>query len=458
MIDFLEICRRAATGPLLPENSFDRERFYPTLSQLIRKYEIRYDKENPVNRDDAVADAIFEAAVDLLAQVGVYCTDAQRVIELTREEVMQAVREAPGACWFGEGHERKLFKPRKPDDSSSPSWCHVGSGVNVSSEEIAFRTMEGYARIAQADSVAAPSLTHLRGVLVSGGSPQELLAAIRANEIARSALRQAGRPGMPILNLSSTAGSAISTIGSSTAAFGIRPSDGWLVGFLAEMKVDYGSLAKTAYLTSWGGSVASQSAPILGGYCGGPAGVAVANVAYIIAGILVLRGSYQLTFPMDVAYSCSTSRGILWAVGASSQAIGRHISYPVLSLCYVGGGPMTPNYFYEAGAYLLTAVSSGSSAQTPIPAKALKVDHQTPLEMQFSAEVIKAAHKVSREEANEIVKRLLEQYEADLPAPPEGRRYQDCFDVATSYPTGEYLEMYREMKTKVAGFGVPLEA
>jgi len=271
--------------------------------------------------------------------------------------------------------------------------------------------------------------------------------------IARGALRQSGRPGLPILNLVATATTASGTIAASRPAFGALSTDGWLVGFLPEMKVSFGALNKVAYLTSWNASVAPESAPMLGGYCGGPVGTAIANTAYIIAGILIMKGSYQLTFPMDLHLSCSTSRGILWVVGASSQAISRNISFPLLSLCYTGGGPMTETYFFEATAYLLTAVTSGSSAQTPIPAKALKVDYQTPLEMKFSAEVIRAAPKFTRAQANEIVKRLLEEYEENLPAPPEGKPYQECFDLATGYPKKEYLELYGRMKQKISDMG-----
>lgn len=117
---------------------------------------------------------------------------------------------------------------------------------------------------------------------------------------------------------------------------------------------------------------------------------------------------------------------------------------------------MTESYFYEATAYLLTAISSGSSAQTPIPAKALKTDHQTPLEMKFSAEVIRAAPKIKRGEANEIVKRLLKMYEDNLPCAPEGKRYQDCFDIATGFAKVEYLEFYEKMKREIYQMGVPL--
>ena len=118
---------------------------------------------------------------------------------------------------------------------------------------------------------------------------------------------------------------------------------------------------------------------------------------------------------------------------------------------------MTEAYFYEATAYLLTAITSGSSAQTPIPAKALKVDYQTPLEMKFSAEVIRAAPKFPRIHANEIVNRLLKEYEENLPTPPEGKPYQECFDVVTGYPKKDYLELYGRMKKKISDMGFSFE-
>jgi len=456
MIDFLEICRRTTSGPLMQESKFDRECFFPKIMELTKKYDIQYDLENPVSRDDALSDAIFEAAVDLLAEVGVYCTDTQRIIEFSRDEILAAVREAPGPCWFGEGRDRRLFKPRKPDDQN-PAWCSVGSGVATSSEEIAFKVVEGYGRIHEADAIHAPCISYLRNIPVSGGSPIEILAAIQANMIARQALRQSGRPGLPILNLIATASSAIATIAASRPVFGVRSSDGWLVGFLAEMKVGFEALNKVAYLTNWNVSFCSESGPILGGYAGGPVGVAITNTAYAITGILIMKGSYYLTFPIDINLSCSTSRGVLWAVGVSSQAISRNIFYPLIHTGYIAGGPMTESYFYEATAYLLTAISSGSSAQTPIPAKAVKLDHQTPLEMQYSAEVIRAAPKISRKEANEIVKRILPNYEESLSSPPEGKPYKECFNLKTGYPKAEYVELYKKMKKEIGNMGVPFD-
>ena len=94
MIGFVEICRRTATGRLVAEARFDQEIFFPKIKELVKKYDIKPDLENPVTTDDGVADSIFHAAVDLLQEMGVYCTDSQRIIELSQmRATLAAIRE-----------------------------------------------------------------------------------------------------------------------------------------------------------------------------------------------------------------------------------------------------------------------------------------------------------------------------------------------------------------------------
>ncbi|MCP4751407.1 MAG: monomethylamine:corrinoid methyltransferase [Proteobacteria bacterium] len=455
MIDFIEICRRAATGRLISEKEFEQTLFFPKIMELEKKYGIVPDLKKPVNTDDDLADSIFSAAVDLLAETGIYCQDTERIIEVDRAEVLEAVKEAPGPCWFGEDLDRRLYPVRKPDATEIPSWRHIGGGMQCSTEEIAFRMVESIAATTGADSIAKPIVTKVRGIKPAAGSPLGQQACVRSIEIAREALRQGGRPGMPILNGIPGAGSAVETIAASCPGLGLRPSDGWIVGFLAEMKINYEALNKCAFLLNIGGRIGSQGAPILGGYCGGPAGTAVTNVAYVIAGILMMKGRFHLSFPMDINLGISTTRPVLWAVAASSQAISRNISYPFHMLAYCAGGPMTESYFYEAAAYLLTAIPSGASAQSCLPARATVEDHHTPMEWKFCDEVIGSAHRLKRREAGPIVENLLAKYEDKLAAASKGKSFQDLFDVETGRPKSETVEFYRKIKEELIGMGVP---
>jgi len=457
MLDFLDVYERAVKGPIMSEKDFDMKVFVPALNGVVKAYGITYDKENPVPSDDRAADHLYRAAVDFLSRVGVYCQDTNRVMQFSLREILDAAKEAPGKCYAGEGKEAGVFGMRKPDDSKIP-WFHVGSGIVATSEEMDTHKIEAYASIAGVNSISVAALDSIRGLPVMAGSPAELYAAIRSVKIARDALRQAGRPGLPIMNLVSTAAAAVTTIAASAPQFGLRPSDGWLCGTIAEMKMEFGTMNKIAYLLNWGANVGAETAPILGGYCGGPAGTAVVSTAYMLVGLLVHKGSYQLHFPIHFRHGCSTTRDVLWVVSVSCQAASRNIPMPTFWLGYMASGPNTRMYFQESAAWLLCAVPSGApSVQTPHPAKAVLIDGFTPMECRFGVEMGKAAVRFNRQKANELVIRLLEKYESRIEKAPSGNRYQDCYDVATGKPGEAYLRLYEEVKEELSGMGIALE-
>ena len=89
---------------------------------------------------------------------------------------------------------------------------------------------------------------------------------------------------------------------------------------------------------------------------------------------------------------------------------------------------------------------------------AVVVDHQTPMEFQYSADVLGAASKLNRTDVNKIVKSLLNLYEENLASASTGKRYQDCFDVKSGLPNAEYTQFYNEMKKEVSEMGVPIDS
>jgi methylamine--corrinoid protein Co-methyltransferase len=82
--------------------------------------------------------------------------------------------------------------------------------------------------------------------------------------------------------------------------------------------------------------------------------------------------------------------------------------------------------------------------------------HCSGLESRFSAEVAHAAAGMSREQADEIVKKLLAVYEAELPSKPIGQPFQDVYNLESLQPTSEWLGVYEEVKGELVGLGVPL--
>jgi len=152
----------------------------------------------------------------------------------------------------------------------------------------------------------------------------------------------------------------------------------------------------------------------------------------------------------------STSREILWAINLNSQAVSRNIRLPYYNSGYTANGPATENYFYEAAAYILSAVTSGVASGTPFPYKGVLADGMTPLECLFHTEVTDAAVKMTRRQANEIVKKLLGKYEPSLAHPDRGLTYPECFDLEQNKPKASYAKLYEKVKRELASLGLKL--
>jgi len=447
----MEVIDRALKGPFCSEKDFDLKVFVPRLKEVIKKYEIKYDPENPIPSDNDLADRVFKAGVEFYANVGTYCVDTERSIRFTQEEIEEALVIAPSAPVFGEGKEAKALVARKPE-SDTPPWCFIGAtGAIVSCEEIFLSLIQGYGLIPLANSITTPTIATLNGILIRAGSPLEILSGIRTVTLAREGLRRAGRPGLPIMNSISVGSDTAKIAGSQ---FGLRPSDGWLIGSMAEMKVNFARLNEIAYVLSLGGRVVAETSPMLGGYCGGPEGVAVTNAAYHIQSILVYRGACQDSFPIHSKYSCSTGRNTLWAISVSNQAISRNSHFPLFTIPIIAAGPMTEMNFYETASQVITCIVSGGSIEAGSAAKNVLIDHITPMEPLWASEVAHAVIGMKRAEASEIVNRLLPKYENNLDNPPKGKKYQECYDVKTSEPGRECIELYRRTKKEFAGYGL----
>lgn len=455
MPTFLDFIERASTGPIQTEKDFNMKSLIPNVRNIVKEYGITLDKENPVSSDDALADRLFEAALELLVRTGIYCQDTNRVIQMDRREILRSVNEfREGGASFGEGKDRRALLSRRPEDNNLP-WLHVGTGIVASSEKIAMAQVEGYGSIPEANSVSIPAFSHVRGMPVTGGSPLEIYASVNSVQAARNALGRCGRPGLPIMNLLSSSTTAMGTIAGSYPAFGLRPSDGWLIDVIAEMKVNYETLNRLAFIQITNGNIGSTAVPILGGYAGGAPGTALVKTAYYLVGMHMFKGTYHVTLPIHFNLGCNSMREGLWVFSITGRAASRNMRYPALASGFAAAGPCTKMYFYEAAATILSQVPSGYAAiQTPHPAKAVIDDAATPMEAKFTVEFTKAITGITAHQANEFANRLLEKYEDDIGKAPQGKRYQECYDIKTQKPTTEYSRLYEEVKEELIQMGI----
>ena len=310
--DFLEVIKRAESGEVMKEADYDKRLGKKALS-LMKQYEIHFDPQCVIPSDDALADRIFQAAVDLFLDLGVYCTDTQRVIRFTREELQWALENGPQEVQYGREKETVSVYPRKVEDKRDPVCFFSAVGTPVT-EEMFLPIARSYAQEPLADTFSGPLITSYKGIPVTSGSPIEVEAAIWNTQMLRKAAIQGGRPHIGIHNFQSTGEKTDATLASAQEKFGAFPGDGLLVAAIAEMKVDFERLKKVAFLRQSPYVLGALYGPLMGGYAGGPEGTTIALVAHHFLGLLVFSAERHNSFPIHIHHVCNTTRDMLWLI------------------------------------------------------------------------------------------------------------------------------------------------
>lgn len=451
MISFEEVVNRAFNGPVCMEKDFDLQIFSKKLSEVVRRHDIRYDFANPIPDDDSLADDVFEAAMELYSEVGTYCLSTHRRILFSEYEIKEALKAVQPHIDFGEGVDSKRFFSRKPE-SNIPPWCSVGgAGIQVSGEDIFLSLLKTYASIPLANSITTPSLTTVDGQRIVSGTPLELYGAIRTIVRAKDAMKDAGRPGLPIVNGIASATSDVATIAGSQ--FGLRTSDAFEIGSAAELKVDSGILNRVAYAKAVGGKILAGVGPLLGGYCGGPEGTAVTATAYLFHCMLVKRADVFHPYPVHLRYVCNSMRSLLWVVSLASQAVSRNSVMPILNLGYMSSGPTEKMCFYETAAWVIASVVSGASIEAIGMARS-HLDYLSSMEPRLATEVAMSLTGKKRADANDMIKDLLLRYEDKIENAPLGKKYQECFDLKSATPSEEYAKLYKVAEKEMEDSGI----
>jgi hypothetical protein len=107
MIPIMDFQERSLKGPVMKSTEFDLA-FAKKVREVVKNHEIKYNPEELI-ADDKTADAVFEAGVQLLAGVGLYHLETQRVIQFGEEEirgVARGYRENPPKQVFGHGRDQ----------------------------------------------------------------------------------------------------------------------------------------------------------------------------------------------------------------------------------------------------------------------------------------------------------------------------------------------------------------
>ncbi|HYB20268.1 MAG TPA: monomethylamine:corrinoid methyltransferase, partial [Thermodesulfobacteriota bacterium] len=161
MISLLDIAERTQTGEKLDEKAWDMGLFQ-TITELVKKYEIKFPGENSfINTDDDLVERAFAAGLECLERLGICCITTKRRVRLTREEILTAIRDAPREVLIGEGRDQRIWKQRKVEGRERLNVC-PGHHTPYT-EELAPLVVKNFAQIPRADFIEGFNFTKVDG-------------------------------------------------------------------------------------------------------------------------------------------------------------------------------------------------------------------------------------------------------------------------------------------------------
>lgn len=451
----MDVLQRSLTGPLMDEEDFNDNHVTRGIARVVKEYEILIDQDQIINQDDTLADRVWDAAVDFLAECGIYCQTTNRVILYDKKEILEILKYAPKNVWIGEGTDAVQEVARKMEDPRRP--LLMGSSIGTPIEDEYFiPSMISYIQEPEVDVTMAPTLTNIFGYDIRTRSPLEIMSSWREVELTLEAMRRAGRPGMGFTGI----GSSISDVGqlSADGPGGLRQTDLHTFGIISELKTNFEILNKLTHILIRDGIVDPYANPIYGGLGGGMDGQAVLITAAMIALNVFFLAACVGTSPTHPFNFNDTGKELLISSSLAFQALARNSKLMTNLTNTPVGGPGTKTLLYECVALtVMMTVSGGSRILGPRSATGSITGHFSGLEARFTGELLTAASQLTRDQAEGIVQKAYHKYENDLTQKPYGKHFKDVYDLKTIQPTAEWLKMYDEVKNEAAQWGLSFQ-
>jgi len=454
----LQTLDRAHNGPLCTQKEWNLKRIPTKVKQKLDEYRLRgtCDRENPINADDRLADEFFKAGFELAVDLGMLCQDTERVINVTGDELKDAIRRAPSELAIGEGVDRVVLRNRKPEDRIPPI-IRAPLG-NRLTEDIWVRVNQGIVEHREIDIFYGGTIMTIFGRPVMAGTPYETLVGRYQAQLTHEVLWRAGRMGMPTVAVSSSA-TAFGQLGGFGIRGGFDPATSIAI-ILApgELLTAYAVLHKVVHTLNCGAHFYVGTAPMIGGYAGPPEGTALVHIANVLLQFAVHHAHMYAAQAHDVRYGGNCGREGLWVQSVATQAISRNTHLMGTDPVAQVAGPCTEMLLYESAVAMMGITASGVASVAVCRGSGSKyIDYTTPLEHKFCAEVGKRSAGMSRKQVNELAKAILPEYEGQLFDPPKGKSVRECYDLQTLQPTQEWLDTYVRIKKQLGEMGVPLE-
>ncbi len=201
--------------------------------------------------------------------------------------------------------------------------------------------------------------------------------------------------------------------------------------------------------------IMDEQMPIFGGYAGGIEETAIVDIATHINAFVMSNASWHLDGPVHIRWGSTNTRETLMIAGWACATISEFTDMLSGNQYYPCAGPCTEMCLLEASAQSITDTASGREILSGVAAaKGVVQDKTTGMEARMMGEVARATAGMDISEVNKVLDALVTSYEGNYAEAPEGKTFQECYDVATVTPTDEYVKVYDGARKKLEEFGL----
>ncbi len=447
MIPITDFQDRSAKGPVMKADDFDLD-FAFKVRDLVAQHEIRYDPESLVV-DDRTADAVFHAAVDLLAEIGLYQMSTERVVQYDRaeiEKIARESREAPACVTLGKHPDKMTLRHRKGSDTWAPTNYAGPAGVAEKDWFIPYVQSMAQEECVRGIGIC-PGLAQLDGTLPKAGTLTEVQVALWEQEALREALKRAGRLQMS-LGLLCTASTPSGTMAVMEA--GYRDAYNTQIGIhiMPEQKLSWNPLLLAQYCEIKGIEPWQSSMSCIGGLCRDAAEVAVTMVANALGQLSYAHGGTMSYFPSHLDGTWAT-RDSHWAFSGAARASERHLGLAVgTSISGDVKAWRTPLTLWQSAGVVAVYVASGLSYAW--------IAGHTGLEARLIGQMMDACAGMPADRANELAQKIMRKVDELLPTATKPIPFVEAYDVETVRPRPQYEAGLQRVMDELTRLGMPL--
>jgi hypothetical protein len=450
MIPLLDFEKRSLRGKVMKGQEFDLA-FAMKVRELVERHRISFDPDRLIV-DDETADAVFNAGVDLLAEIGLYQLDTQRVIEYTREEVLGLAAERmarPARVTLGRGDDEMTIAYRTGDDPRPPA-LYVGAAGTISEEEFV-PMMTCFARERRIEGMGiAGGITKVGEIVPMAGAPSEVYCGLWEQARLREVLEAVGRPGMS-LGLLCTVSTASATMTCVDGEFRGPHNTHIGVHIIPEQKINWERLLLAQFCEERGIVPWQSAMSMIGVLCRDGAEAAVGLVANILGQLSYGHGPICSVFPNHRDGTWATP-ACIWAISAAARASERNIGLAIGS-GVVGSieWAITPIASLQQAAQCLTHTKSGLAYAWLAGPGVHEVCH--------AADLMELACRLSRDDAMELARKILGRVDELKPNFERRTRtptFRDFYDLETLEPLEKPRAASEQAREELARLGVPL--